>query len=262
MGIDCATFVQLCELASRFQTDGRALMLGRQKLRFHLGKRQVRIPHKARFQKALDKHGHSVRIEDLVQPNNYAEKMFAGLGLGTVETIDFSDYEFGTEPQFVGHLHDLNTPVPEHLHGAFDFIFDGGTLEHIFDVPVALENIFRMLKPGGRFVGVNPLNGWPGHGMYQFSPELMYSFWVRRCQCDVVNCYAMSENPGGYFKSMKDPNDLTGRSKIGRRVLLWRPLPRGRLHLYTEVQKTGTAVSEQSVMQTSYIRRWGDDAGE
>lgn len=258
MGIDCATFVQLCELASRFQTEGRSLMLGRQKLRYYRDKRQLRIPHQGRFQKALDENGFNLTINDLVQPDHYTEKMFSGLGLGAVETIDFSEYEFGDAPHFVGHLHDLNTPIPDHLEEAFDFIFDGGTLEHIFDIPVALENIFRMLKPGGRFVGVNPLNGWPGHGMYQFSPELIYSFWVRRCGCTVENCYAMSENPGGYFKFMNDPNDLTGRSRIGRRILLWRPLPRGRLHLYAEVHKTGNDLSDQSVMQTSYLRRWSD----
>ena len=226
MGIDCATFIQLCEFASRFQAEGRTLMLGRQKLRYYRGKREFRIPYKALYQKALEKHGFDVTMEDIVQTGDYSEKMFAALGLGAIETIDYSDYEFGAEPGFMGHLHDMNTPVPESLYESFDFIFDGGTLEHIFNVPVALENVFKMLRPGGRFIGVNPLNGWPGHGVYQFSPELMYSFWVRRCRSKVVNCYAMSENPKGYFKKLKDPESLTGRSKIGRRYLLWRPLPR------------------------------------
>ncbi|MGO4910634.1 class I SAM-dependent methyltransferase [Pseudorhodobacter sp. W20_MBD10_FR17] len=256
MGIDCATFIQLCELSSRFKVQGRSLMLGRQKLRYYPGKREFRIPYKGLFQRALDKNGHALKIEEIIQPDNYTEKMFTALGLGAVETMDFSDYEFGPEPGFKGHLHDLNTPVPSELHNSFDFIFDGGTLEHIFDTTTALENIFSMLRPGGRFVGVNPLNGWPGHGMYQFSPELMYSFWVRRCGCDVVNCYAMSENPRGYFKVLRDPETQTGRTKIGHRILLWRPVPRGRLHLYTEVSKTNENLSTDTVQQSSYSRRW------
>jgi len=262
MGIDCATFVQLCEFASRFQTEGRSLMLGRQKLRYYRGKRELRIPYKALYQKALEKNGHKISIEDIVQPDNYSETMFEALGLGKIETIDFSDYEFSDDPGFTGHLQDLNKPVDEDLHNSFDFIFDGGTLEHIFNVPAALENIFKMLRPSGRFVGVNPPNGWPGHGVYQFSPELMYSFWVRGCGSEVVNCYAMSENPRGYFKVMKDPEALTGRSKVGRRIFLWRPVPRGKLHLYTEVTKTGSQLPEGSIMQTSYIRRWGDDTAK
>jgi len=260
LGVDCATFVQLAELASRFQTNGRSLMLGRAKLRYFPGKRQMRIPYKARFQKALDDNGHAYQMEDLIQSDSYAETMFEKLGLGSAETMDYSDYEFSQDTGFVGHLQDLSEPVPEEFHGKFDFIYDGGTLEHVFNVPVALENIFNMLTPNGRFVGVNPFNGWPGHGLYQFSPELVYSFWARKAGCKVVNCYAMHEKPNGYFKRMVDPATLSGRSKIGRRYLLWRPVPRGRIHLYYEIKKTGSTVSSESVMQTSYAKRWASES--
>ncbi|MGR3291505.1 MAG: hypothetical protein ACU0C9_09975 [Paracoccaceae bacterium] len=258
MGVDCATFVQLCELAGRFQTSGRSLMLGRAKFRYFPGKRQIRIPHKNKYQKALDRNGFEFSTQDLVQHDEYSELMFGKLGLGVMEAMDYSDYEFGDSPEFVGHIQDLNKPVLKELHNQFDFIYDGGTLEHIFNVPVALENIFNMLKEDGRFVGVNPLNGWPGHGMYQFSPELIFSFWVRKCGCEVVNCYAMHENPGGYFKIMKDPEDLSGRSRIGRRIIFTRLIPRGRIHLYYEIKKTGDVISKESTLQTSYVRRWGE----
>ncbi len=235
-------------------------MLGRAKLRYFPGKRQIRIPYKAKYQNALEQNGHRLSMDELVQDDNYSETMFRKLGLGQPETMDYSDYEFSSDVDFVGHLQDLNEPVPEHFHGQFDFIFDGGTLEHVFNIPVALENVFHMLKPNGRFIGVNPFNGWPGHGIYQFNPELVYSFWVRNAGCKVENCYAMHEKPNGYFKRMDDPADLSGRSKIGRRYLLWRPVPRGRIHLYYEIQKTGQRVKNKSVMQTSYLRRWAEEA--
>jgi len=31
-------------------------------------------------------------------------------------------------------IHDLNRPIPDTLSGTFDFIYDGGTLEHVFDL--------------------------------------------------------------------------------------------------------------------------------
>jgi len=260
MGIDYVTFNQICKFAARQDQNAmnKSLMLGRAKLRYYSGKRQFHIPYKAKFQKSLDDNGFDLEMGQVIQKDNYAEKMFRKLGLGSIETMDYSDYEFSDNPEFTGHLHDLSEPVPKKLHNQYNFIFDGGTLEHVFNVPVALENVFDMLKDGGRFIGVNPLNGWPGHGMYQFSPELIYSFWNRKCGCEVTNCFAMSERPGKYFKHMKDPNNLTGRSRIGRRMLLWRVIPRGRLYLYYEIKKLADNLSTKPIMQTSYLKRWGE----
>jgi 2-polyprenyl-3-methyl-5-hydroxy-6-metoxy-1,4-benzoquinol methylase len=55
-------------------------------------------------------------------------------------------------------------------------VFDGGTLEHIFDYPTAIKNCMKMVKPGGHLLLTTPANNWFGHGFYQFSPELFYSF--------------------------------------------------------------------------------------
>ncbi|MCF2872126.1 class I SAM-dependent methyltransferase [Octadecabacter sp. G9-8] len=251
--------MQLADLAGRETVTGRGLMLGRQKFRYGLGStKRKRTRHERHYRAALEKAGLSVQLEELVQADGYAEQMFAKMGFGRVETIDYSDYEFDANEG--GILHDLNKPVPKELHNQFDFIFDGGTLEHVFNVPVALENVFKMLRKGGIFVGVNPLNGWPGHGIYQFSPELVYSFWVRKCGSLVEKCVGVSETPKKYYKVMPDPNDLTSRSKIGNKFLLfWRVIPRGKLYLYSEVRKTSDGMSEETVHQTSYIRRWGDD---
>ncbi|MFT4959981.1 MAG: hypothetical protein ACI92Z_001058 [Paracoccaceae bacterium] len=102
------------------------------------------------------------------------------------------------------------------------------------------------------------MNGWPGHGMYEFCPELIYSFWVRKCGSKVNKCIGMSEKPGKYMKAMPDPEDLTSRSKIGRKFLFWRIIPRGRIYLYFEVTKNSDTLSDEMVYQTSYVRRWKD----
>ena len=60
------------------------------------------------------------------------------------------------------------------MYEQFDFIVDGGTLEHVFNYPIAVSNVKLMLRPGGLFVGINPANNDLGHGLYQFGPDL---FW-------------------------------------------------------------------------------------
>ncbi|MEM6480699.1 MAG: class I SAM-dependent methyltransferase [Pseudomonadota bacterium] len=89
------------------------------------------------------------------------------LGFGDVETMDFSDYEGATI------IHDLNRLPPPELEEQFDLIIDGGTTEHVFNIPFALEGLYRMLRPGGRLLSINGMNGWYNHGIYQFTPEFV-----------------------------------------------------------------------------------------
>lgn len=90
-----------------------------------------------------------------------------GVPFKNVEALDVSDYE-GAEI-----LHDLNTPTGPGLDGKFGLILDGGTLEHVFNVPVALDSCKRMLSIGGWFVS-HQLFNFSGHGFYSLTPEL---FW-------------------------------------------------------------------------------------
>jgi hypothetical protein len=108
-------------------------------------------------------------IADSIVEGPYSEQLFYLLGARSVDSIDYSNYEQATIQ------HDLNFPVPKNLHNAYSFIFDGGTLEHIFNIPIALHNLMAMLKVGGHIVSITPANNQCGHGFYQFSPELFFS---------------------------------------------------------------------------------------
>jgi hypothetical protein len=72
--------------------------------------------------------------QDFRRQNRYAEEFFRLLGAQSVESIDASEYEGAT------HVHDMNLPVPRELLGRFSVVHDGGTLEHVFNVPQALKN--------------------------------------------------------------------------------------------------------------------------
>jgi SAM-dependent methyltransferase len=90
------------------------------------------------------------------------------LGASTVTILDASSYE-GAD-----RIHDLNIPIPDDLKGQFDAVIESGSLEHIFNFPVAIANLASMLKVGGTLFISTPANNLMGHGFYQFSPELMF----------------------------------------------------------------------------------------
>src|SRR5271156_3329897 len=62
----------------------------------------------------------------------YADEFLKAIGAKESVSVDRSDFEGATL------LHDLNHPFPVHLLGSFDVVFDGGTLEHIFNYSEAL----------------------------------------------------------------------------------------------------------------------------
>src|SRR5262249_48624985 len=101
-------------------------------------------------------------------PDQFCEALLKHIGAVTVDSLDASDFEGATI------IHDLNRPLPATLHGRFDVVFDGGTLEHVFNFPVALKECMALPRVGGHFLMCSPANNQMGHGFYQFSPEL---FW-------------------------------------------------------------------------------------
>lgn len=97
---------------------------------------------------------------------------FQLLGFSSVQSLDYSSYE-GAD-----HIVDLNSAhMPEELVGAFDFIVDGGTIEHVFHLPNVLNNIFSMLRVGGRILHLAPSSNHIDHGFYMFSPTLFMDFY-------------------------------------------------------------------------------------
>ncbi|WP_171092160.1 class I SAM-dependent methyltransferase [Ruegeria sp. HKCCD6109] len=241
LGIDFTVFSKLVEFSTRHSVEGRSLMLGRQEF--------VRLRPPRIFQRKLRREGlDHIQLEDLQQSDGYSETFFRKLGFGEVETMDFSDHEGATI------LQDLNRPIPKELAGQFDFIFDGGTIEHVFNVPVALENVFHMLKPGGHFISVNGLNGWAGHGMYQFNPELVYSFWRRNAGCVVNTCQAIQRSRAFHqaILDLQDPADGEQRIDLGD------ALPDGQVYLYYEIQRGSEAALMDTVLQSDYETHWRD----
>ena len=97
--------------------------------------------------------------------------MFRALGFSRIDAIDYSDYE-GANLIF-----DLNKPVPSTMFEQYDYVIDGGTTEHIFDVALAIDNMIRMLKVGGYIFHIVPCDGWVDHGFYSLSPTFFRDYY-------------------------------------------------------------------------------------
>ena len=164
MGIHSFSLSLLVELKSAVpDLGGTVLQLGRQDV--HLtGEKASRVFRALGVRPAIDFSPLTrIRIDD--------GALFRSLGFTRVESADFSDYE---HPSWT---HDFNLPVPPQKNGQYDAVFDGGTLEHIFNLPEALRNVTRLLKAGGVAIHLSPCNNWFEHGFYSFNPAFFWEYY-------------------------------------------------------------------------------------
>ena len=128
-------------------------------------------------------------IPELRQRGEISDLMFfEGIGFTNVHSVDASAYE-GAD-----FVHDLNQPgLSDIVDGPYDMVFDIGTMEHIFNVPNVLKNIFDVVKVGGSVIHVSPANNVVDHGYYQFSPMLFHEYYAAN-QYKIVRCMFTEES--------------------------------------------------------------------
>ena len=135
----------------------------------------------------------------------YSEPFWQMLGAKTLHTIDASNFEGAT------HVHDMNQPVPDSWKTAYDAVCDCGTLEHVFNFPVAIRNCMEMVKCGGYFFTQTPANNYLGHGFYQFSPELFFRVLSPKNGFKVEYCIAVECGPRCRLFAIADPEAIRAR---------------------------------------------------
>lgn len=128
------------------------------------------------------------------------------LGAEEISAMDFSDYEGAAI------IHDLNQPISDELKGKYTFVLDGGTIEHVFNFPVALANAMEMVTVGGHLMIITGGNNFFGHGFYQFSPELFYRALSAENGFEVTRLVA-AEVRGRWFEAA-DPKTIESRVEL------------------------------------------------
>lgn len=215
-------------------------MVGRQTL--HLSSRELH--------KLLGQFGYPVTaaaVNDFFFRNQgFAEPLFHLLGAERIRSLDASDYEHATD------IVDLNAPIDESYKNQFSVVIDSGSLEHVFNFPVAIKSCMQMVEPGGHFIGVVPGNNFLGHGFYQFSPELFYRIFTQANGFAVIKMFVFEDRAGATWFEVADPD------RVKRRVELTNSRP---TYLAVIAKKDrGAEIFATGVYQSDYVTLWKHDA--
>jgi len=173
---------------------------------------------------------------------SFCEPLLRLLGAQEIVSFDSSAAEKAT------YVHDFNYPLGEEFSDRFSMVLDSGTLEHIFNFPVAIANCMKMVRPGGHLLINTPANGQCGHGLYQFCPDLFYRVLTPE-NGFVVRSMVTTDGTGKTaWKGVSDPNGVPGC-----RVMIQDPIA----DMLIIAQKTATVpLFTQTVRQSDYLVGW------
>lgn len=214
----------------------RPMMIGRQEL--HLTRREM-----SRLLNACHVHTGPEDIERIFSASGpFADEYLRFIGAEEVHSMDYSGHEGAT------HVHDMNQPIPDGLKNQYSVVIDGGSLEHIFNLPTALRNCMEMTAVGGHFISITPANNFLGHGFYQFSPELFFSALSEDNGFEVVRVIAFENRRNARWFAAKDPR------VIKRRVTLTNSTPTYLLVLARRV--AARPIFALPPQQSDYLADW------
>ena len=166
MGLPLNVALNIIECSKNTQKE-RVLCLGEQTVKFSI---RDLINSKNIYNHKIDLD----KFNDLDSTKLFTQELFfKTLGYNRVDTLDVSDYE-GANILF--DLNQNQTPK-EHIN-KYDLIFDGGTLEHVFNIGNALKHLTKMVNKNGIIFHSNPCNGYVDHGFFQISPNLYFDYYL------------------------------------------------------------------------------------
>lgn len=174
-----------------------------------IGRQGLHLSHKELLS-LIRKAGLQINVNwSSLEGDKYADQTFLKiLGAKTTDSIDASDYEGATV------IHDMNLPVSTDLKGKYSLVIDGGSLEHVFNFPVAIKNCMELIKPNGYYIGITPANNFFGHGFYQFSPELYFRIFNHLNGFRLMKMYFYINHKRASIYEISDPNE------VGQRITL------------------------------------------
>lgn len=171
------------------------------------------------------------------------------LGVEHLDVMDYSSYEGANI------LHDLSRPVPGELKSKYDVVIEAGTLEHIFNFPVAIANLMSLVRVGGILNISAVSNNLCGHGFYQFSPELIFRVFTSENGFAIRKLFAVEARyPGIELSSMHPIYEVIDPAAVGCRVGL---MTSGPVMLLFDAIRTGDKpIFAAPPLQSDYVAAW------
>lgn len=188
------------------------------------------------------KHDVDSKTLEAIYNERYADELFRYLGANEVHSFDYSDYEGAT------YIHNFNENIPENFFAQYTAVIEGGTLEHIFNFPIAIKNCMQMIKVGGHYLGMSPANNNMGHGFYQFSPELYFRVFSQRNGFHIEHIILLEGKETKKWLKVTDPYDVKRRVQIKN-------------SMKTSLQILSTRLTDCHIfstppLQSDYVPRW------
>jgi hypothetical protein len=175
--------------------------------------------------------------------NRFCDLLFKKIGAATVDSLDASGFEGATV------IHDLNEPLPSRLNGQFSLVFDGGTLEHVFDFPKAIRGCMELPALGGHFIMASPANNQMGHGFYQFGPDLFYRIFSPENGYKLKALFLAPAFADGNWFKVRDPASVGARVGHNRTP--------DQLSLFAIAQRTSVVpIFSRAPQQQDYAAGW------
>ena len=209
--------------------------------------RQFRAFSRKEFAKYLPSYAKAIAPEKLGKDfqSPYAEGVFTDMYGSALKSLDGFAHE---KPDI---LHDLNQPVPEEYQEQFSCIIDGGTMEHVFNVPMLLKNCFSMLKERGIYISMVPTNNFNGHGLYQFSPDFFYSTFSAQNGMELLDVFIVKFSAKDkVWKIACSPKEAGGRVQFDVNT---------QTEIYVIARKIGKTPDVITAQQTDYEEGWYEE---
>jgi len=242
MGLIACRVQMMLEAMDRGVDFTDTLTLGRQKI--WISKKQYKI--------LKNNYNINSDVEFDYSKRVYADNILRNwFSIIDLDVLDFSDYENANI------IHDMNKAIPDNLNQKYDVIIDGGTLEHVFNFPIAISNCMNMLKENGNLFMFSMANNHCGHGLYQFSPELFFRIF------DQVNGFRIQSivlvsHPfiGAELSERVKCFSITDPAKVGIRGTLVTNDPLGIMVHATKISHK--PIFNISPMQSDYSDSWNN----
>jgi len=176
------------------------------------------------------------------------------LGSEIVDSVDASDFEGATI------VHDMNidiehSKVYKQVLGAYDAVIDSGSLEHVFNVPIALKNCMKLVKPGGFLCLASVTNNYCGHGFYQFSPELYFRILQPENGFDDLEVLLLCHPyPGAELSRWQKIYQVKDPIQVGNRVGLVSRNPV--MIIASAIRKSDDEIFRAIPQQSDYQKLW------
>lgn len=158
------------------------LMLGKQEM--HLDREFMIVLQESGLIEDISLFGED-ELNDSIQ-------FFKKIGFKEVHALDVSGYEQADI------IFNLNDKLPGELENRFDMVYDGGVIEHVFDVANAFLNICRMAKVGGYIFNCNPVYNYIHNTFWNISPEMFLDFYsandYKMLDCSLITWLAEDDD--------------------------------------------------------------------